>query len=474
MGRPRTLAEKIWDRHLVASPADGDPGFATGEDDLLYIDLHLMHEVTSPQAFDGLRLTGRRVRRPDLTLAVEDHNVPTDTMEVADPVGRLQLETLRRNCEEYGIQLYRMGDDRQGIVHVAAPQIGLIQPGMTAVCGDSHTSTLGAFGCLAFGIGTSDVEHVLASQTLSLSRPRTMAAEFTGTLPADVTAKDLILALIARIGPGGAQGHLLEYRGEGLRGLSMEGRMTMCNMSIEAGARAGMFAPDDVTLAHLSGLPHAPTGQAWDDAVADWLSLATDPGAEYDRTVVIDVSTLSPQVSWGTNPGQTVSLDGTVPSPEDFEDEAERTAARRALQYMDLVPGTPVRDLAVDTVFLGSCTNGRLEDLRAAADVLRGRKLAEDVRMLVVPGSAEVRQRAEAERLDQVFKAAGAEWRMPGCSMCPGLNPDRATGRERVAATSNRNFEGRLGGRSRVHLVSPAVAAATAVAGRLATPKDLT
>lgn len=470
MERLRTLAEKVWERHLVAPAADAD----AADDDLLYIDLHLMHEVTSPQAFDGLRMTGRRVRRPDLTLAVEDHNVPTDTTELHDPVGRLQIETLRRNCAEHGVQLYRMGHDRQGIVHVIAPQLGLVQPGMTAVCGDSHTSTLGAFGTLAFGIGTSDVEHVLATQTLSLSRPRTMAAEFTGTLPDDVTAKDLILALIARIGPGGAQGHVLEYRGEGLRTLSMEGRMTMCNMSIEAGARAGMFAPDEVTFDYLSGLPHAPVGQAWQEALASWRSLATDPGAVHDRTVTIDVSSLSPQVSWGTNPGQTVSVSGVIPSPEQFTDEAERAAAHRALQYMDLVPGTPVRDVPVEAVFLGSCTNGRLEDLRAAADVLRGRTLAEGVRMLVVPGSAEVRRRAEAEELDQVFKAAGAEWRMPGCSMCPGLNPDRATGRERVATTSNRNFEGRLGGRSRVHLVSPAVAAATAVTGHLAGPRELT
>ncbi|MFD7137167.1 3-isopropylmalate dehydratase large subunit [Streptomyces sp. NPDC059894] len=469
MVRPRTLAEKIWDRHRVARPDDSP----AGTDDLLYIDLHLMHEVTSPQAFDGLRLTGRTIRRPDLTVAVEDHNVPTDTEELHDPVGRLQLETLRRNCAEHGVQLYRMGHARQGIVHVIAPQLGLVEPGMTAVCGDSHTSTLGAFGALAFGIGTSDVEHVLATQTLSLPRPRTMAAEFTGTLPDDVTPKDLILALIARIGPGGAQGHLLEYRGEALRTLSMEGRMTMCNMSIEAGARAGMFAPDETTFAYLEGLPHAPSGQAWQDALADWRTLPTDPGAVYDRTVTLDVSALSPQVSWGTNPGQTVSVSGTVPSPEEFAHPEERAAAARALEYMGLTPGTPLRDVTVDAVFVGSCTNGRLEDLRTAADVLRGRRLADGTRMLVVPGSAEVRLRAEEEGLDQVFKAAGAEWRLPGCSMCPGLNPDRAGGQERVATTSNRNFEGRLGGRSRVHLVSPAVAAATAVAGRLTTPKDL-
>ncbi|KOV67960.1 3-isopropylmalate dehydratase large subunit [Streptomyces sp. MMG1121] len=470
MDKPRTLAEKIWDLHRVPRPADA----TTGADDLLHIDLHLMHEVTSPQAFDGLRLTGRPVRRPDLTLAVEDHNVPTDTDESHDPVGRRQLEALRRNCAEHGIELYRMGHARQGIVHVVAPQLGLVQPGMTAVCGDSHTSTLGAFGALAFGVGTSDVEHVLATQTLSLPRPRTMAAEFTGTLPAAVTAKDLILALIARIGPGGAQGHLLEYRGEALRTLSMEGRMTMCNMSIEAGARAGMFAPDEVTFAYLDGLPHAPAGRARQDALAHWRTLPTDPGAGYDRTVTIDVSSLSPQVSWGTNPGQTVPLSGTVPDPGQFAAPEERAAAVRALEYMDLKPGTALRDLNVDTVFVGSCTNGRLEDLRAAADVLRGRRLAGGTRMLVVPGSAEVRLRAEAEGLDRVFTQAGAEWRLPGCSMCPGLNPDRAGGRERVATTSNRNFEGRLGGRSRAHLVSPAVAAATAVAGRLAAPEDLT
>ncbi|MGP3999341.1 3-isopropylmalate dehydratase large subunit [Streptomyces sp. 8N706] len=463
-GEP-TLAEKLWDSHVVQGGAD--------EAELLYIDLHLMHEVTSPQAFDGLRLAGRPVRRPDLTLALEDHNVPTDSLEVRDPIGRQQLEALRKNCAEHGIELYRLGHDRQGIVHVVAPQLGLIQPGMTAVCGDSHTSTLGAFGALAFGIGTSDVEHVLATQTLSMPRPRTMAAEFTGTLPAGVGPKDLILALIARIGVGGAAGHIIEYRGEAVAGLSMEGRMTMCNMSIEAGARAGMFAPDEVTFRYLEGRPYTPKGKAWEDALAYWRTLPSGPSAAFDRTVTIDVSTLAPQVTWGTNPGHTIGLDGEVPRPDGFTDPAERAGAARALEYMGLAPGTPMRDIEIDTVFIGSCTNGRIEDLRSAADVLRGRRLSAGVRMLVVPGSAEVRQQAERERLHEVFESAGAEWRLPGCSMCPGLNTDRIDGDNRVASTSNRNFEGRLGGRSRTHLVSPAVAAATAVAGRLAAPGDL-
>ena len=460
-----TLAARLWDSHVVHS----DPGGT----DLLYVDLHLTHEATSPQAFDGLRLAGRKVRRPDLTLAVEDHNVPTDSLIVRDPVGRVQLETLRENCARHGIRLHRLGDRGQGIVHVIGPELGLVQPGMTVVCGDSHTSTHGAFGALAFGLGTSEVEHVLATQTVAVPRPRTMAVRFVGTPGPGVGAKDLILAVIARIGANGARDHVIEYEGEAVRRLSMAGRMTVCNMSIEAGARAGLIAPDDVTIDYLRSRPAAPTGSAWDDAVAHWRSLRSDDDAEFDRVVEIDVTDLAPQVSWGTNPGQTVALDAVVPDPAELTDPVQAGAAAQALEYMGLTPGTPMRSIEVDAVFLGSCTNGRLEDLRAAAEVLDGRRVADRVRMLVVPGSTAVRLQAEAEGLDRVFRAAGAQWRLSGCSMCLGMNADRLEGTSRCASTSNRNFEGRQGPRARTHLVSPVVAAATAVAGRLAAPGDL-
>jgi 3-isopropylmalate/(R)-2-methylmalate dehydratase large subunit len=464
----RTLAQKVWDDHVVRR--------AEGEPDLLYIDLHLVHEVTSPQAFDGLRAAGRPVRRPDLTLATEDHNTPTIDIDkpIADPISRAQLEALRANCAEFGVPVYSLGNIEQGIVHVVGPQLGLTQPGMTVVCGDSHTSTHGAFGALAFGIGTSEVEHVLATQTLPLKPFKTMAITVEGDLPAGVTAKDVILAVIALIGTGGGQGYVLEYRGSAIRSLSIEGRMTLCNMSIEAGARAGMVAPDEKTFAYLEGRPHAPVGQAWDDAVAYWRTLPTDDDAEFDAEVVIDAATLSPFVTWGTNPGQGRPLSSTVPTPDDAADEVERVAIERALEYMDLTPGMPLRDIAVDTVFVGSCTNGRIEDLRAVAEVLRGRQVAPTVRMLVVPGSVRVKHQAESEGLDEVFLAAGAEWREAGCSMCLAMNPDKLAPGERSASTSNRNFEGRQGPGGRTHLVSPAVAAATAVAGTLASPADLT
>ena len=470
--RPRTLAEKVWDDHVVVP---GSSGEGAGAPDLIYIDLHLVHEVTSPQAFDGLRLAGRPVRRPDLTLATEDHNVPTIDIDkpIADPVSRTQVETLRRNCAEFGIRLYPMGDIEQGIVHVVGPQLGLTQPGMTIVCGDSHTSTHGAFGALAMGIGTSEVEHVLATQTLPLRPFKTMAVNVDGRLPAGVTAKDFILALIAKIGTGGGQGHVIEYRGSAIESLSMEGRMTVCNMSIEAGARAGMVAPDETTYEYLRGRPHAPTGMQWDSAIEYWRQLRTDPGAVFDTEVYLDAASLSPFVTWGTNPGQGVPLDAAVPDPELMADEGERQAAEKALAYMDLRPGTPMRDITVDAVFVGSCTNGRIEDLRVVADVLRGRKVARGVRMLVVPGSMRVRAQAEAEGLGEIFTAAGAEWRQAGCSMCLGMNPDQLAPGERCAATSNRNFEGRQGKGGRTHLVSPSVAAATAVRGRLSAPSDL-
>ena len=461
----RTLAEKVWDAHVVRR--------AEGEPDLLYIDLHLVHEVTSPQAFDGLRLAGRPVRRPDLTLATEDHNVPTDVLTIADPVSRTQVETLRKNCSEFGIRLYPMGDAGQGIVHVIGPQMGITQPGTTVVCGDSHTSTHGAFGALAFGIGTSEVEHVLATQTLPLLRPKTMSVEVSGALQPGVTAKDLVLALIAQVGTAGGQGHVVEYRGEAIRALSMEGRMTVCNMSIEWGARAGMISPDQTTYSYLQGRPHAPQGADWEAAVAHWDSLRTDEDAQFDTVVLLDASAVTPFVTWGTNPGQGVPLGGVVPDPAEAPAGAQREAAERALAYMGLTPGTPMRDVAVDTVFLGSCTNGRMEDLRAAAEVLRGRKVAEGVRVLVVPGSGLVKLQAEQEGLDAIFRDAGAEWRNAGCSMCLGMNPDTLSPGERSASTSNRNFEGRQGRGGRTHLVSPEVAAATAVAGRLATPADL-
>ncbi len=464
----RTLAEKVWEDHVVRR--------AEGEPDLLYIDLHLVHEVTSPQAFDGLREAHHRpVRRPDLTLATEDHNVPTIDIDkpIADPISRAQVDALRRNCAEFDVPVYSLGNIEQGIVHVVGPQLGLTQPGMTVVCGDSHTSTHGAFGALAFGIGTSEVEHVLATQTLPLKPFKTMAITVEGDLPPGVTAKDVTLAVIARIGTGGGQGHVLEYRGSAIRGLSMEGRMTLCNMSIEAGARAGMVAPDETTFEYLRGLPHAPSGPDWEEAVAYWRTLPTDEDATFDAEVVIDAAGLSPFVTWGTNPGQGLPLTASVPSPEDATDEVDRVAIERALEYMSLTPGTPLRDIEIDTVFVGSCTNGRIEDLRVAAEILRGRQVADTVRMLVVPGSVRVRLQAEAEGLDDVFVNAGAEWREAGCSMCLAMNPDKLAPGERSASTSNRNFEGRQGPGGRTHLVSPAVAAATALTGRLTSPADL-
>jgi 3-isopropylmalate/(R)-2-methylmalate dehydratase large subunit len=464
---PQTLSEKVWDRHLVHA-ADGEP-------DLLFIDLHLIHEVTSPQAFDGLRLAGRTVRHPELTVATADHNVPTTDIDkpVADPVSAKQLEVLTANCAEFGITCYPMGNANQGIVHIIGPELGLTLPGMTVVCGDSHTSTHGAFGALAFGIGTSEVEHVLATQTLPQMRPSTMAVEIEGDVPEGVTAKDIVLAVIGAIGTGGGAGHVIEYRGSAIRSLSMEGRMTVCNMSIEAGARAGMVAPDEVTFAYVEGRIHAPKGALWDAAIEDWRTLVTDEGASFGKTVTLDATTLRPHVTWGTNPGQVVAIDGTVPDPDSFADEGAREAASRALAYMDLAPGTPLRDIAVDTVFIGSCTNGRIEDLRSAATVLRGRHVQSGMRALVVPGSHRVKAQAEAEGLDEVFRTAGFDWREPGCSMCLAMNPDKLAVGERCASTSNRNFEGRQGRGGRTHLVSPAVAAATAVAGHFATPDDL-
>jgi 3-isopropylmalate/(R)-2-methylmalate dehydratase large subunit len=462
----------LWDSHVVRS--------AAGEPDLLFIDMHLVHEVTSPQAFDGLRLAGRRVHRPDLTLATEDHNTPTDytlplvgTTSIKDEVSRTQIETLRRNCDEFGIRIYPMGNDNQGIVHVIGPQLGITQPGMTIVCGDSHTSTHGAFGALAFGIGTSQVEHVLATQTLPMDRPKTMAVTVNGELPEGVTPKDVILAVIAKTGTGGGQGYMVEYRGSVFENMSMEGRMTVCNMSIEWGARAGMIAADQTTFDYLQGRDHAPKGAEWDAAVEYWTSLRTDPDAEYDAEVVLDASTLTPFVTWGTNPGQGAPLSSAVPDPASFEDETDRLAAEKALAYMGLEPGTPLRDIKVDTVFVGSCTNGRIEDLRAAAGILAGRKIADGLRVLVVPGSMRVREQAEEEGLDAIFTAAGAEWRQAGCSMCLGMNPDQLAPGERSASTSNRNFEGRQGKGGRTHLVSPLVAAATAIRGTLSSPADL-
>ncbi|MFJ2192279.1 3-isopropylmalate dehydratase large subunit [Kitasatospora sp. NPDC087861] len=464
----RTLAEKVWDDHVVRR--------AEGEPDLLFIDLHLLHEVTSPQAFDGLRLAGRPVRRTDLTIATEDHNTPTLDIDkpIADPVSKVQLETLRRNAAEFGVRIHSLGDVEQGVVHVVGPQLGLTQPGMTVVCGDSHTSTHGAFGALAFGIGTSQVEHVLATQTLPLAPFRTMAVTVEGELPQGVTAKDLILAVITKIGTGGGQGYVLEYRGSAIRGLSMEARMTICNMSIEAGARAGMIAPDETTFAYLKDRPHAPQGEDWDAAVAYWRTLGTDEDAVFDHEIFIDAAELTPFVTWGTNPGQGAPLGANVPDPASFADPQERASAENALAYMGLEAGTPLREVKVDAVFVGSCTNGRIEDLRAAAAVVEGRRIADGVRMLVVPGSVRVSLQAVEEGLDKVFTAAGAEWRHAGCSMCLGMNPDQLAPGERCASTSNRNFEGRQGKGGRTHLVSPQVAAATAVLGRLAAPSDLT
>jgi 3-isopropylmalate/(R)-2-methylmalate dehydratase large subunit len=466
-----TLAEKVWNQHLVRKGEGQEP-------DLLYIDLHLVHEVTSPQAFDGLRLAGRPVRRPDLTVATEDHNVPTlDVLApIADPVSRTQVETLRKNCAEFGVPLYPMNHAEQGIVHVVGPQLGLTQPGLTVVCGDSHTSTHGAFGAMAFGIGTSEVEHVLATQTLPLRPFKTMAINVsskTGKLRPGVTSKDVILAIIARIGTGGGQGYVLEYRGNVIENLSMEARMTICNMSIEAGARAGMIAPDETTFAYLQGRDRAPKGADWDAAVEAWRQLRSDDDALFDAEVDIDADTLTPFVTWGTNPGQGLPLADRVPDPETIADENERVAAERALEYMGLQAGTPLRDIHVDTVFVGSCTNGRIEDLRSVAAIMNGRKVADGVRMLVVPGSMRVRFQAEDEGLDKVFTDAGAEWRSAGCSMCLGMNPDQLAPGERSASTSNRNFEGRQGKGGRTHLVSPLVAAATAVRGTLSSPEDL-
>jgi 3-isopropylmalate/(R)-2-methylmalate dehydratase large subunit len=462
---PRTLAEKVWEDHVVHR--------AAGEPDLLYVDLHLVHEVTSPQAFDGLRQQGRAVRRPDLTVATMDHNVPTTRGSVEDPISARQMEALSRNAAEFGITLFPMGSPGQGIVHVIGPEQGYTQPGLVIACGDSHTSTHGAFGALAFGIGTSEVEHVLATQTLPQVKPGTMAVTVTGDLPPAVSAKDVILAIINRIGTGGGTGHVIEYRGDVIRSLSMEGRMTICNMSIEAGARAGMVAPDDVTFAYVEGRAHAPSGDAWERALASWRSLSTDDGASFDREVNLDAGALRPYVSWGTNPAQSVTIDGEVPDPDSFEDPAKREAARRALAYMDLVPGTAVRDIRPDTIFIGSCTNSRMEDLRLAAGVVAGRRIADGLRALVVPGSLAVKEQAEREGLDSVFEAAGFEWRGAGCSMCLGMNPDILGPGDRSASTSNRNFEGRQGKGGRTHLVSPAVAAATAIAGRFSTPEDL-
>lgn len=463
----RTLAEKVWDEHVVRS--------TPGEPDLLYIDLHLIHEVTSPQAFDGLRLAGRTVRRPDLTLATEDHNVPTLDWDkpIADPVSRTQVETLRRNAEEFGVRLHPLGDVEQGIVHVVGPQLGLTQPGMTIVCGDSHTSTHGAFGAIAFGIGTSEVEHVLATQTLPQAKPKTMAVTVNGSLPAGVTAKDLVLTLISRTGTGGGQGYIVEYRGQAIEELSMEARMTICNMSIEWGAKAGLIAPDQTTFDYIEGRPEAPKGADWEAAVAHWKTLVTDPDAEFDREIVLDASEMTPFVTWGTNPGQGVPLGAAVPDPAGFADEQDRVAAEKALTYMGLEAGTPMRDIKVDTVFVGSCTNGRIEDLRLAAEIIKGHKVDPDTRLLVVPGSVRVRLQAEEEGLDVVFKEAGGEWRGAGCSMCLGMNPDTLSPGERSASTSNRNFEGRQGKGGRTHLVSVPVAAATAVRGTLSSPADL-
>jgi 3-isopropylmalate/(R)-2-methylmalate dehydratase large subunit len=462
---PKTLAEKIWDHHVVRS--------VEGEPELLYIDLHLVHEVTSPQAFDGLRLAGRPVRRPDLTVATMDHNVPTTAGPVTDEVSARQMQALQTNAGEFGITLYPWGSGGQGIVHVIGPEQGYTQPAMTIVCGDSHTSTHGAFGALAFGIGTSEVEHVLATQTLPQSRPKWMAVTVDGELPANCSAKDIILAIINRIGTGGGAGHVIEYRGSAIEALSMEGRMTICNMSIEGGARAGVVAPDETTFAYVKGRAHAPKDADWDAALEHWRTLPTDDGAIFDAEVTLDASTLRPYVSWGTNPAQSTTIDDAVPDPSSFDQAGRREAAERALTYMALEPGTAIRDIRPDTVFIGSCTNSRIEDLRVAADVVRGRRVAEGMRALVVPGSVAVKIQAEQEGLDVVFSAAGFDWRGAGCSMCLGMNPDILQPGERSASTSNRNFEGRQGKGGRTHLVSPRVAAATAIAGHFTTPDDL-
>lgn len=466
--RPRTLAEKLWDDHVVVKGENGDP-------DLIYIDLHLIHEVTSPQAFDGLRVAGRPLRRVDLMIATEDHNTPTlnITRQIEDPISRLQIETLRQNVAEFGVRAHPLGDKEQGIVHVVGPQLGLTMPGITVVCGDSHTSTHGAFGALAFGIGTSEVEHVMATQTLPLKPFKTMAINVEGELRPGVTAKDIILAVIAKIGTGGGQGYVLEYRGSAIRGLSMDGRMTICNMSIEAGARAGMVAPDETTFAYLEGRPHAPKGADWDAAVEYWKTLPTDEGAVFDAEVFIDANELEPFVTWGTNPGQGVLLSDRVPNPADIADPNQRAAAERALEYMDIAAGTPMKEIAVDAVFMGSCTNSRMDDLREFASIIKGKQIADGVRLMVVPGSARVRLEAEAEGIDKIVEEFGGEWRFAGCSMCLGMNPDQLAPGERCASTSNRNFEGRQGKGGRTHLVSPLVAAATAIRGTLSSPWDL-
>ena len=465
---PRTLAEKLWADHLVQKGKEGEP-------DLIYIDLHLVHEVTSPQAFDGLRVAGRPVRRPDLTIATEDHNTPTIDIDkpIAEPTSRVQIQTLRNNAEEFGIRLHSLGDIEQGIVHVVGPQLGLTLPGITVVCGDSHTSTHGAFGAMAFGIGTSEVEHVLATQTLPVKPFKTMAITVEGELKPGVTAKDIILAVIAKIGTGGGQGYVLEYRGSAIRSLSMDGRMTICNMSIEAGARAGMVAPDETTFEYVKGRPHAPQGADWDEALAYWKTLPTDEGAVFDAEVFLDANELEPFVTWGTNPGQGVPLNDSVPDPASIADPNEKAAALRALEYMDLKPGTRMKDITVDTVFMGSCTNSRLDDLRVFASIIKGQKKADHVRLMVVPGSARVRLEAEAEGIDKIVEEFGGEWRFAGCSMCLGMNPDQLAPGERAASTSNRNFEGRQGKGARTHLVSPVVAAATAIRGTLSSPADL-
>lgn len=472
MQSPQTLAEKVWNAHVVRH---GEGEGEARQPDLIYIDLHLLHEVTSPQAFEGLRLASRKLRRPDLTIATEDHNTPTLDIDkpIADLTSRTQIFTLRDNCKEFDVRLHSLGDKEQGIVHVVGPQLGLTQPGMTVVCGDSHTSTHGAFGALAFGIGTSEVEHVMATQSLSLKPFKTMSINVEGTLKPGVTSKDIILAVIAKIGTGGGQGYVLEYRGSAIRALSMDARMTICNMSIEAGARAGMIAPDETTFEYVKGRPHAPEGDDWDAAVDYWKTLQSDEGARFDNEVFLNADELEPFVTLGTNPGQGVSLSSNVPVPEDFEDENDRKACERALTYMGLTGGTPMKEIRVDTVFLGSCTNSRMEDLRAAAEIVKGREKDPQIRMIVVPGSARVRLEAEAEGLDKIFKDFGAEWRFAGCSMCLGMNPDQLAEGERCASTSNRNFEGRQGKGGRTHLVSPLVAAATAIRGTLASPSDI-
>ncbi len=468
MGSPRTLSQKVWDRHVVRS-TDNEP-------DLLFIDLHLVHEVTSPQAFDGLRINRRGVRHPELTLAVEDHNIPTANIDqpIADPISAAQIEALRNNASEFGLTIFPMGHANNGIVHVVGPEQGMTLPGMTIVCGDSHTATHGAFGALAFGIGTSEVEHVLATQTLSQPRLGTLALTVNGVLPAGSTAKDLILAILARIGTGGGIGYIAEYRGAAIEALSMEGRMTVCNMSIEAGAKAGLIAPDQVTFDYLHERPYAPKGDQWTAALADWSTLRTDTDATFDKEVVFDAAEIGPHITWGTNPGQVVPLDGRVPNPDDFTDPVERAAAERALEYMGITAGTPMKDIGVDVIFIGSCTNSRIEDLRAAAAVAKGHHVASGLQTFVVPGSHLVKAQAEAEGLDVIFREAGFDWREPGCSMCLAMNPDVMSPGQRSASTSNRNFEGRQGRGSRTHLVSPAVAAATAIAGHFATPDELT